>query len=84
MRHLCRRATEQEGWNQPEREVCFKQQIPKGGVIYAFDIRHGTTGFGIVPAGFLSCFGPVFPHTVSIIPFWNSNVYSTILQVGSM
>lgn len=69
MRHLCRRATEQEGWNQPEREVCFKQQIPTGGVIYAFDIRHGATGFGIVPAGFLSCFSPVFAHTVFIIPF---------------
>lgn len=39
---------------------------------------------GIVPAGFLSCFDPVFPHTVSITPFWNSNVYSTTLQVESM
>lgn len=49
-----------------------------------FGIRHEAAGFGIVPAGFLSCFSPVFPHTVSITPFWNSNVYSTALHAGSM
>lgn len=30
-----------------------------------FDIRHGDTEFGVYPAGFWSCFGPVFPYYAS-------------------
>lgn len=32
----------------------------------SFDIRHGTTGFGVCIAGFQSYDGLVFPHCVQI------------------
>ena len=36
------------------------------------------------PAGFQSCFGPVFPHCAFFPLFWNDNVYLVSLFVGSM
>ncbi|CAO2632051.1 hypothetical protein LEMLEM_LOCUS21610, partial [Lemmus lemmus] len=35
------------------------------------DIRHGDVEFGICPAGFPSCFDPIFPHHVFFPTFWN-------------
>lgn len=50
-----------------------------------FDTGHGVIGFGICPEGFQFYFGSVFftmppPDT----HFWNSNVYSVPLDVGSI
>lgn len=46
--------------------------------------RHGAAGFGVCPAGFGTCFYPVLPHCALIPPFWNGNVYSVPLSVGSV
>ena len=43
-----------------------------------FDIRE------LSPAALQSCCGPVFAHYVPFHPFWNNNVYSVPLYVGSM
>ena len=48
-----------------------------------FDIRHGDAEFRVCPAGFQSCFGPVFPHYASFPIFWNSHIYTVhyVLEV---
>ena len=49
-----------------------------------FDIRHGTGEFGVCPASFWFCFGPVFSHYATFPVFLNGNVYLVTLYVGSM
>ena len=47
-----------------------------------FDIKHRDTEFGVCPAGFQSCFGPIFPHYLPFPSFWKSNVYPMPFYVG--
>jgi hypothetical protein len=35
----------------------------------AWKWRHGDAEFGVCPAGFQSCFGPILPHCVPCLPF---------------
>lgn len=46
----------------------------------SFDSGCGNTGFGVRPAG---CFVPLFPHCGLVPPFWNGNIYSVSLYVGT-
>lgn len=47
-----------------------------------FGISYGDAEFGVGPACFKACFGPVF--SVLISPFWHSSVYSVTLYVASI
>lgn len=70
-------------WNQFKREKCVA--VSKAGRAEpskTFDIRHRTTGFGVLSTRFQSCFGSVFHHYAPIHPFWNGNVHSLPLHVG--
>jgi hypothetical protein len=49
-----------------------------------FDIRHEVAEFGVCLAGFLSCFGPVFPYYAPFSMYWNGNVSPVPLYVGRM
>lgn len=57
-----------EEWNLRERCV---QQTANCGELgrQALYIKRGPTEFGVSPAGFWSCSGPVFPHYVPFPPF---------------
>lgn len=61
IRYLSRRAGNWE-WNQPKRNKCIA--VNKAEQSWrseeCFGIRHAE--FRVFPAGFPSCFGPVFPH----------------------
>lgn len=84
MRLLSRRAADRK-WNQPKGERCdgiSKTRRVKS--FRPFDFGLGATGFGIGPVGFLACFDTVFPHYVTIPPFWIGNVYSVPMYVGSI
>jgi hypothetical protein len=63
MGYLLRKAANNE-WNQPKRkkfvavnkdESSWKSKKNNG-------VRHGDAEFGVCPAGFWSCFGPVLPY----------------------
>lgn len=41
------------------------------------DIRRG-----VCPDEF--CFGPIFPHCISTLPFWNANIHFVPLNAGSL
>ena len=45
------------------------------------EIRHRATEFGVCPAGFWSCFGPVFPHYAHFPQFWNGDIDSVPMEV---
>lgn len=76
-RYPKKRGTKEYSWLKREMLVlCYKQKSVKG--------RHGAAGFGVCPAGFGTCFYPVLPHCALIPPFWNGNVYSVPLSVGSV
>lgn len=60
MGYLLRKTANRE-WNQPKKFVEVNKDERGWRFEEDFD-RHGDTEFGIFPAGFLSCFGPVFPH----------------------
>jgi len=49
-----------------------------------FDIRYRDAEFRVCPDGFWSWLAPVFSHHTSHPPFWNDNVYSMPLYLGSM
>ena len=49
-----------------------------------FDIRHGDAEFGICPAGFRPCCGPVFPCYAPSPPVRNGNVHPGLLSGGGM
>jgi len=60
--YLLRNADHRE-WNRPKRKKCVGVHELKGdGDLKCLDIRHGVAEFGVCPAGFQTCFGPVFPH----------------------
>jgi hypothetical protein len=46
--------------------------------------RHGDTGFNVCLAVFQSGFGPIPLFCATFPPFWNGNVYSVPLYIGSM
>lgn len=48
-----------------------------------FDMRHEDAEFTVCPADFRSLFGPEFSHCAPFPPFWNSNIYSVPLYIGS-
>ena len=50
----------------------------------SLDIRNGDTEYGVCSAGFWSCFGIVFSCYVTFHMFWNANVCTVSLYVGSM
>lgn len=50
----------------------------------ATEVRHTVTGFGVCPAEFRFCFGSIFLHCVPNPLFWNDNVHSVPLDVGSL
>ena len=56
-------------WNQPKRmkfvEVIKAERSWRSEE--CFDIRHGDAEFEVCPAGFWSCFGPVFPSHYDIL-----------------
>ena len=70
--YLPRRAANRE-WNQPKRKKCAA--VSKAELSWRseehLDIRHGDAEFGVCPAGFQSCFVPVFPHCAPLATFWN-------------
>lgn len=41
-------------------------------------------GFSVYPAGGWSCFDLIFPGYLSVSPFWNGDVSSVPLYVGSV
>jgi hypothetical protein len=69
MGYLLRRAANR-AWNQPKREKCVavNNAEKSWGSEEDSDIKHGDAEFGVFPAGFPSCFGPVFPHQVLFPP----------------
>ena len=73
----CRGELLTRAWNQPKRKKCAA--VSNAGRSWRseehFDIRRGDAEFGVCPAGFQSCFGPVFPHYAPFPTFWNDNVY---------
>ena len=71
MGFLPRKAANRE-WNQPKRKKCVAvNNVEKSWRSEErFDIRHGNAEFGVCPAGFRSCFGPVFPHSAPFPVFW--------------
>ena len=81
MWYLPRRAANRV-WNQPKREthVAVNKAERSWG---SEDIRHGDADFGVCPAGFQSCFGPVFPHSAPS-SIWNNDVNPVLLYIGSM
>jgi hypothetical protein len=48
------------------------------------DNKHRGTGFILCFVGLQYHFGPIPPFCVPIPPFWNGNVYSVLLYLGSM
>jgi hypothetical protein len=47
-----------------EREVCCREQSQRSWSSKSLTLAtEGATGFGDFPAGFQSCFAPVFPHS---------------------
>jgi hypothetical protein len=73
-------------WNQPKRKKCVTVSKEEKNWISEeyFDIGHRVAEFGVCPARFWSCFGPVFPHCASIPTLWNDNAYHMPLYVGNM
>lgn len=61
-----------------EGSVVVSKAGRQGQLSKPFHIRH-RAGFGVCPAGFQSCFVPIFPYYASIPPFWNVN--SALLYV---
>lgn len=63
MSSLVRKTANRE-WNQPKRKkfIAVNKDERSWRSEEHFDIRHGDAEFGVLPAGFLSCFGPVFSH----------------------
>ena len=61
MRYLLKKVANRE-WNQPKNFVAVNKDKKNWRSEAHFDIRHGDAEFGVCPAGFQSCFGPVFPH----------------------
>ena len=61
--YLLRKATNRE-WKQPKGKkfVAVNKDEKSWRSEEPFDIRHGDAEFGVCPAGFQACFGPVFPH----------------------
>jgi hypothetical protein len=63
MKYLLRKAARRE-WNLSKRKTFVAVNIGTRSWRYreCFYIRHGDTEFGICPAGFWSCFGPICSH----------------------
>lgn len=70
------------GNNLEERSVLQRTKLKGVGDLKS--ILTSDAEFVVGPAGFQSCFHPVFPHCVSFPMFWNSNVHPMPLNVGSM
>ena len=85
MGYLLRRAANRE-WNQPKRKkyVSVKKAERSWRSEEHFDIRLGDEEFGVCPAVFQFCFGPVYPHYVPFPVFWNTNVCFVPLYAGNM
>lgn len=76
MRHFSRRA---------DTDWSVLQAAKLGGWSWLSPLpSHKELQFGVCPAGFGACFGPVFPHYSPILPCWNCSVCSVSLYVGSM
>lgn len=64
------------GTSQRERSVLRLTKLPVERLRTwsseeCIDIRHEDTDFGVCPAGFWSCVGPVFPYDALFPLFWN-------------
>ena len=70
MGYLPRRDTNRE-YNQPTRKksVVVHRAEQSWRPEEHFDTRHGDAEFGFCPAGFWSCFGPVFSRFVPLLSF---------------
>ena len=79
--HLLSRAANRV-WNQPKKECIVENKAERRWRSEeCFDIRHEDAEFGVCPAEFWSCFGPVFPHYAHFPQFWNGDVDSVPLEV---
>ena len=73
-------------WSWLGRQMCVSVNKPETswGFEEYFDIGHGDVEFGVCLAGFWSCIRLVFPHCIPLSPFWNDNVFPTLLYVASI
>lgn len=46
--------------------------------------KNGDEDFRVCPAAFQSCFDSMFPHCAPFPAFWNGNLYSGLVNIGSM
>ena len=77
MGFLQRKAASRE-WKQPKRKCVAVNKAERSWRSEEhFDIRHGDAEFRV-------SFGPVFSHCVPIPLFWNDNIHSVPLHIGSV
>lgn len=70
-------------WYQPKRECVAVNRTKRVGDLKS-TLASGMEKQNACLASFQSCFGPVFPLCALCPPFWNGNIYSMPLYVGSM
>ena len=83
MRYLLRKAAHR-AWNQPKikRHVATNKSEKSWKSEQHLEVTHEVTVFGVYPAGFHSCSGPVFLCYVPFHIFLNGNVSTVPLWCG--